>query len=327
MKLVIKVILGLAVILIVTGVAASFYIATLFKPVSEAQVAAHTFTIPKGQAVAVIANRLKEEGLIRHPLAFRFVAKQTGLENKLQAGSFQLSPSMTLTEIAQNLTTGTTDIWVTIPEGWRKEEIADSLAAQTDLTEFDKEEFLALAEESEGMLFPDTYLVPRQVTATQMFNLLTDTFDQKVVEALQPEIASSEHQFEDALIMASILEREATGAEEMRHVAGILWGRLAAGMPLQADATLQYIKGYSPTQKSWWVTPLAEDKQLVSSYNTYLNPTLPPGPISNPGLDAIKAALDPLETDDVYYIHDRQGEIHYARTLDEHNANVNKYLR
>jgi UPF0755 protein len=326
MKTVLKLLGVVVLLLVVAGVAAGWYLSTLLQPVSPTPVEAQSFVVPKGQAVAVIANRLHEAGLVKHPLVFRLVAKQSGLDTKFQAGSFQLSPSMTQREIAQNLTSGTTDVWLTIPEGWRKEEIADSLEAQ-ELDSFDKAEFLALAKESEGQLFPDTYLVPRQASAELIYNLLTNTFERKVVEGLKSEIAESEHSLEDAIVMASILEREATGAEEMKHVAGVLWGRLEVGMPIQADATLQYIKGYSPTEKSWWVTPLAEDKKLVSPYNTYLSPNLPPGPISNPGLDAIKAALDPLETNDVYYIHDRQGNVHYARTLDEHNANVDRYLR
>lgn len=326
MKTLLKILaLGL-VLLLIGGAVAAWYVLTLLRPVSATAVEAKTFVVPKGQAVSIIADRLHSEGLIRHPLVFRLVARQTGADKRFQAGSFQLSPSMTPSEIAHNLTTGTTDVWVTIPEGWRKEEIADSLAAQ-ELEVFDKAEFLTLAANSEGMLFPDTYLFPRQATAQQVFNVLTNTFDRKVIEGLKNEIAASEYDFDEALIMASILEREATGDEEMRHVAGILWGRLAVGMPLQVDASLQYVKGYSQAQQTWWPTPLAADKQLVSPYNTYLNAQLPPGPISNPGLSAIKAALDPLETNNVYYLHDRQGNIRYARTLDEHNANVNRYLR
>ena len=127
--------------------------------------------------------------------------------------------------------------------------------------------------------------------------------------------------------MASILEREAKGYEQMRQVAGVLWHRIDIGMPLQADATLQYVKGYNKTEDSWWVTPLSEDKQLKSAFNTYQNPGLPPAPIANPGIDSIKAALNPIPTTYNFYIHDRQGILHFATTLEEHNQNVQKYLR
>ena len=127
--------------------------------------------------------------------------------------------------------------------------------------------------------------------------------------------------------MASIVEREARGADDMQHVAGILWNRIELGMPLQADATLQYLKGYNPVEQAWWTPPLAADKSLISPYNTYLNLGLPPRPICNPGLEAIKAAAQPLSTDDLFYLHDRQGKIHYAQTLDDHNLNVDRYLR
>ena len=233
---------------------------------------------------------------------------------------------MTPQEIVEALTKGTADLWITIPEGWRREEIAESLAKQ-ELEAFDKELFLELSAADEGKLFPDTYLVPRQADTRLLYSLLTNTFERKIILGLEDEIEASPHDFEQVLVMASILEREAQGYEDMRHVAGVLWKRLEIGMPLQADATLQYVKGYSPTQKSWWVPPTSEDKKLQSPFNTYLNPGLPPKPIANPGLEAVKAALNPVETDDLFYIHDRTGQIHFAETLDEHNANVQKYLR
>jgi UPF0755 protein len=144
---------------------------------------------------------------------------------------------------------------------------------------------------------------------------------------LADDIEKSPHDFDDILTMASIVEREARGYEEMRNVAGILWNRIDLGMPIQADATLQYVKGYNEQTKAWWTPPLAEDKKLNSPFNTYLNPGLPPRPISNPGYDAIRATLNPVDTDNIFYLHDQDGGIHYAESLEEHNANVQKYLR
>lgn len=314
--------IGVSVFVIVLGA----YIFTLFQPVGTNGSSITQFAIPKGQAVSVIADRLRDEGLIKSPLAFRYVLKQKGLEGRLQAGSFQLSPTMSLTKIATLLTQGTNDIWVTIPEGWRREEIAASFNTQ-DFPEFDSKEFLNFSIGKEGQLFPDTYLFARLSTAETVYKALTNNFEKKIIEGLSKEIIQSDYEIKDALIMASIVERESRGFEEMRHVAGVLWHRIEIGMALQVDATLQYIKGYDNKTQSWWDPPTGAEKSIVSPFNTYLNPGLPPKPISNPGLEAIKAALNSQETNDLYYLHDRAGAIHYAQTLEEHNANVQRYLR
>jgi UPF0755 protein len=298
----------------------------LTRPADPQTQESQRFVIPRGQAVGVIANRLQEAGLIKNALVFQIIVKQEDLGGNIQAGSFDLSPSMSARQIAQLLTEGTNDLWVTILEGWRREEIAESLGDQ-ELIEFDPAEFLALTSGKEGRLFPDTYLVPREVTAEQVALLLEQTFERKVELGLAEEIAESVYDFEDALVMASIVEREARGEEELRVVAGILWNRVEIGMALQADATLQYVKGYNRTTDSWWSSPTADDKQLASVYNTYRYPGLPPQPIANPGLAAIRSALNPATTPYFYYLHDNAGQIHYGVTLDDHNANIDRYLR
>lgn len=298
---------------------------SLSQPVNPQSQEVKRFVIPRGQAVSVIGQRLEEEGLIKNALVFRLIVNKDGLANKIQAGSFDLSPSLTTNELAQELTQGTNDIWVTIPEGWRREEIAQSLGEQ-ELENFSPEEFLNLTTGQEGQLFPDTYLVPREMSTQQFVELLTQTFERKVGDGLAEEIETSAYDFEDALVMASIVEREGRGAEQMRLVAGVLWNRIELGMPLQADATLQYVKGYDTQEDNWWPTPLAADRQLNSVFNTYQHPGLPPAPIASPGVDAIRAALHPAQTSYLYYLHDAEGEIHYANTLEEHNANVREYL-
>lgn len=301
------------------------YACSLFQPVSI-QAQPTTFVIPRSQAVDIIARRLYDQGLIKSQLAFRLVLKQTEFEDRLQAGSFQLSPSMNLKDMAQQLTQGTNDLWVTIPEGWRREQIAASLDNQ-ELSAFEVDEFLHLTAGLEGRLFPDTYLFSRESTTQHILQTLLDNFEKKVLMGLDSELAKSEYSLEQILIMASIVEREARGLEEMRHVAGILWHRYQLEMALQVDASLQYINGYSQIGESWWSLPSAADKKIDSLYNTYLYLGLPPRPICNPGLVAIQAALGPLNTQDLYYLHDRSGGIHYTRTLEEHNANVQRYLR
>jgi UPF0755 protein len=318
--------IALPLLLLALFVAAGTAFLVLSRPADPSTQETKRFIIPRGQAVSIIGERLEEDGLIRNSLVFRMIVQKEGLRNKIQAGSFDLSAGMNTTEIAQALTQGTNDVWVTIPEGWRREEIARSLTEQ-ELDSFDPKEFDYLSQGKEGRLFPDTYLVPRQTTEEQLVGLLERTFERKVTEDLAAEIESSPYDFEDALIMASVVEREARGAEEMKVVAGILWNRIELGMPLQADATLQYAKGLNLQDGSWWSPPTAADKKLASPFNTYLHPGLPPRPISNPGLNAIQAALHPAETPYLYYIHDLEGNIWYAETLDQHNANVNAYLR
>jgi UPF0755 protein len=310
----------------IIGAGIGYYLYLQLKPVNEHSTNTVEFSIAKGQAVSTIGTRLQQAGLIRQPLLFRLVVLQEKLGNKIQAGSFSLSPAMSTNEIAHQLTKGTDDVKITILEGWRKEEIAEMLDEQK-LDNFNKADFLKLVEGEEGLLFPDTYLVQRSATTQSIHDLLRDTFDRKVTNGLEEDIKASGKEFKDIIVMASLIQREAKDPEQMKVVSGILWNRVQLGMALNVDATLQYIKGYNKSQQSWWVEPLAADKESTSAYNTYKNPGLPPRPIDNPGLDAIKAALHPTETDYLYYVHDTKGGVHYAKTLEEHNRNVQQYLR
>ncbi len=311
----------ITLLLLVTG-----YMYSLFLPVKSTVEETQRFIIPKGQAISIIGERLEDAGLIKSSYIFRVLVKMGGLEQSIQAGSFDISPALDTQEIAKLLTTGTQDIWITILEGWRTEEIAQSLEAQ-DLDAFDALEFSELAKDSEGMLYPDTYLIPREMSTENIHSMLLNTFERKVVQGLADEISNSKRSFEDVLIMASLVEREARNYEQMRKVAGILWNRIDSGIALQVDATLQYSAGYNLAQQTWWAPPTAAQKQIDSKYNTYLYPGLPPKPIANPGIDAIKAVLLPLESDDLFYIHADDGNMYTAETLQQHNANINKYLR
>ncbi len=320
-----QLLLGACVTLSILVASVFLFVWTLLQPVSDAQTINQVFVIKKGEAVGSIAYRLQEAGLIKNANLFKLLVRFKGLGPKLQAGSFDLSPTQTPHEIAQQLTKGTQDVWITILEGWRVEQVAEYLDAQEELTEFDIETFLSLSSESEGTLFPETYLVPREMTAEQLYELLTTQYIAQV-DSLQSLIDAQVRPFEDVLIMASLVQREARDYTQMRHVAGILWNRIDLGMALQVDATLQYAKGKN-AQGEWWGTPLSADKQITSLFNTYMYPGLPPGPICNPGSNALKAALDPLVVDDLFYLHAPSGEMYFAQTLDEHNANINRYLR
>ncbi len=287
------------------------------------------FVIEPSETLTSISLRLKDQNLIQNPSAFKFAVVFQGLAQHIQAGNFSLSSSMSAFDIAQQLTRShSDDIQVTLIEGWRREEIAATLNqtfAARDL-DFNSAEFLSLTPNLEGQLFPDTYRFAPSTTAPEVITTLTHNFTTKVTRPLAQAFTSSPYSTNQILTMASIIEREARG-EARPIIAGILWKRLEADWPLQADATLQYIKGYSNTNQTWWPTPLAIDKQLASPYNTYLHPGLPPAPICNPSLSSIQAALFPQNTDYWYYLTDNESQMHYATTYDQHQININRHLR
>lgn len=326
MKKILKIFIVFLLLIVLGVLSAGFYVTEQLKPADPSKTERTAFAIPKGQSISGIGKRLQDAGLIRNANVFRFVVWQQRLGQKIQAGSFLISPSMSTTEVAHQLTLGTNDVWIKVLEGWRREEIADMLAEQS-LPNFDKQEFLTLTKNDEGYLFPDSYLVRKDADAQSIRAVLHDTFEKKITRGLAAEIKNSSHDFHDVVTMASIVQREARDFDQMKIVASILWNRQQLNMALNADSTLQYMKGYDPIQHTWWPEPLQDDKAKVSPYNTYLNPGLPPAPIANSGLDAVRATLEAPKTEYLFYLHDRQGGLHYAKTLDEHNANVQKYLR
>ncbi|MCR4263536.1 MAG: endolytic transglycosylase MltG, partial [Candidatus Roizmanbacteria bacterium] len=203
------------------------------------------------------------------------------------------------------------------------EEIAVKLTQELAIPE---QEFLQYAEE--GYMFPDTYLFPKLASGSAVAQKMRSTFTQKVTEAYADDISSSEFTLEEIVILASLVEREARFDEERPVVASVLINRIHEGMSLDIDATLQYALGYQTDEKDWWKQTLtAEDKKIESLYNTYKYAGLPPGPISNPGLSSIVAVLSPSDTNYFYYIHDSQGRIHPAETLEGHQQNIETYLR
>ncbi len=281
------------------------------------------FVVKRGEGVKSIAGRLASSGLIRSPTGFYILVKLMGLERDLQAGDFRLNPSMDATSVARKLTHGTLDVWVTTVEGWRVEEVAAKLTKELDIPE---SEFVKVARE--GYMFPDTYLIPRDATVGAVAALFTTTFEQKVDENLRADARKTGLPFDEVLTLASIVEREGRTEEDRSVIAGILLKRLENDWPLQADATIQYALGYQVREKTWWKKALTdEDKKFKSPYNSYLNPGLPPGPIANPGLASLKAVVYPKETEYWYYLHDPDGLVHFAKTHEEHNANIAKYLR
>ena len=279
------------------------------------------FVVAQGTATHAVADNLQSQGLIRNALAFLLYMKLSGMDGKIQKGTFTLSQNMSCQQIAQQLTHGIQDVWITVIPGKRADEIADLL--QNKLPSY-QPSWRAQLEAREGYLFPDTYQFSHDATIEQIISIMTSNFDQKYQQALTHNTTHLTQQ--QAVILASIVQREAPSGIDMRKVASVLENRLNLGMALQVDATVQYALGYQPQEQTWWKKNLtATDLQIVSPYNTYTNPGLPPTPISNPDLEALEAVLNPADTNYLYYISDNKGVMHYAATLEEHNANIRTY--
>lgn len=327
-KPVTRIIIILIAATLAIGGAGAYWLWQGFQPVEPGSQAEVEIVIPKGSSVKAISQQLAEKGLIKSPLHWQIVVKQKGIANQIQAGSFTLSPGSTSSEIAQQLTEGTNDLWVTIKEGWRAGEIGDYLTNILPNFSADGEAFNSECLAYEGYLYPETYLVPKEYDTKQMCQLLRRQYGEVLTMERREAIHQAGFTEEEIITLASIIEREAKRPTDMKVVSGILHNRLELGMPLQVDATLQYIKGYDETNQTWWPTALSADKQLSSPYNTYANPGLPPGPICNPGENAILAAMEPTSSDYLYYISNSDGsQMHYAETYEQHQQNINQYLR
>lgn len=315
---------GPFLVLLIVVVFAFFWYQEGTLPVDTSNSQTVTFIIPPGASVNSIARQLESENLIRSRLAFYLLVKFNGLEKRIQYGDFRLTKQMSAAEIAKELTHGTLDVWLTIIEGLRAEEIAQIVAKQLSLPE---SVFLEAAINKEGYLFPDTYLVPKTAKAQEIVTILENNFYNKVDEALIKKIKQQNLTLAEGVILASLLEREAQSLVDKKVVAGILLNRLRIDMPLQVDATVQYVLGYDTVEQTWWKKGLTtDDLKIDSLYNTYLYPGLPPKPIANPGLDSIQAVAEPTQTDYFYYLTDNNGIMRYSQTLEGHNQNIAKYL-
>lgn len=291
-------------------------------PVNPGDTSTKIFVIREGESVRSVATRLRNEKLIKDPIGFFLLVKIKKMDGKIQAGDFRLSQAMDVPTLLEELNHGTLDVWVTILEGWRVEEIALKLAQELSIPE---REFLKYAKE--GYMFPDTYLIPREASAAAVVALLSDNFDKKVTADLRSAIEVQNLTFDEGLILASLVEREGNSESDRPVIAGILLKRLKQGWPLQADAGLQYALGYQTDTKSWWKKSLFnEDKELNTPYNLYVHKGLPLAPISNPGLVSLRSVAYPEESEYWYYLHDNEGNVHFSKTLEEHNENIRNFL-
>lgn len=311
----------LLIILVLLGIGGSVVIwNSSLSPVDAQDHSEKMFSVHQGSGVNAVANDLKQAGLIKSALIFRIMAQQSGLDKKIIPGDFKLSPAMTAREIAVALTKGIADITITIPEGKRAEEVAVILRDKMPNYE---ESWETELKAHEGYLFPETYNVRPDADIASIIELLTNTFNERYSKI---NTRNSEFNQDQIVILASLIEREARHDNDRYIISSVLHNRLELGMALQIDATVQYALGYDTYEKSWWKKGLTyDDLKVRSSYNTYLNPGLPPGPIASPGEGSLKAAAKPSNTDYLYYITDKNGVNHYAKTNAQHEANIRRY--
>ncbi len=275
--------------------------------------------VEEGQPLSVLADRLAEQGVIRAPFLFSTMLRVIGKDNDIDSGVYVFETPQTLIGVGIRLVKGEFGFAarrVTLTEGMTVREMATVL--KEAIPDFNAEAFIEQGTQYEGYLFPDTYFLMPDTTPEQAIERMRTTFDERIVE-VTAELEVSNMTLNDAVILASILEKEGRSFEVRQQIAGVLMNRLEREMPLQVDAVFGYIYNratYSPT---------LEDLESDSPYNTYRNEGLPPGAINNPGIEAIRAALTPIPSTHLYYLTDDEGVMHYANTFEEHKANRDRY--
>lgn len=308
------------------------------------------FHISLGETGRSVSERLQNRGLIHDASLFRLYLRLNNLEQKLEAGDFILSPAMNAPQIAEALQQARReDLLVRIPEGRRAEEIAQVLeeAGVIDAADFlaavrtgdpdllGLDDYPLLQDKPpgasfEGYLFPDTYRFPVGASPADILGQMFGNLEDKIEQKDRDQIAASGRTFYQTLILGSIVEREAARDDERPIIASTYLNRLGPTCEkevfgyLAADPTVQYAMGYDPEQKTWWpIVPSVEDYLKVNSpYNTYLYPGLPPGPIANPGLASIKAAIYPAQTTYCYFVASGDGGHVFSETGAQHELNV-----
>lgn len=297
------------------------------------------FEVALGEPVNSIATRLEEERLIRNADALRTYLIYAGLDTGVQAGKYLLSPAMTAVEIAHELQDAVPEeVKFIILPGWRAEEIAAALP--TSGLNISEEEFLQVVRDPpgealpegfpqgaglEGFLLPGQYQVKRDTSARDLVGMFARQFDSIAAAELRGAFANQGLELDEAVILASIVQREAVVADEQPMIASVFYNRLRGGMKLDSDPTVQYALGYDVGKGTWWKNPLSvQDLQVDSRYNTYIYAGLPPGPIANPGIDALRAVAYPAQTGYFYFRArcDGSGRHAFSVTFEEHVQNA-----
>jgi UPF0755 protein len=276
------------------------FLAYSFLPVSSIS-SPQSITINSGDGLSQISQNLLKAGLIKNRLTFYLYAKISGQASKIQAGQFKLNRRQNLAEILNTITRGGDfEYTITIRPGMRLEEI--NLLFPTPMV---------IDPNLEGYLVPDTYRISYHSSP------------QEIVEKISPQ----PNENSNLHILASLLEREAKTVVDKQLIAGILQNRLSLNMPLQLDATVQYARDTLTPPAKYWLPVVKSDLKIISPFNTYQNVGLPPRPICNPGAESLFAANNPTKSDYLFYISGQDSQVHYAKTLEEHNQNIQKYLR
>ena len=311
------------------------------EPISE-DPSSVTFIVETGETAVGIAERLEGLQLITDANLFRRFLQYHGLDASLEAGEYQLRRNMTMREIAEALQhSRTVEVIITIPEGWRAEQVADLLTAENIM---DGSVFLAAVRQGdvvdhalladrppgatlEGYLFPETYRLPAQATPEDLLTRMLDTMQARLPIGWEGMASAQGLTLYKVLTLAAIVEREAVVPEERPLIANVYLNRIQQGMYLNADPTVQYAMGYQPETGQWWKTPvtLEEYENVNSPFNTYLYPGLPPGPIASPGASSIMAVLQPAQTSYLYFLGRGDGSHIFAETYEEHQRNLQIY--
>lgn len=308
-----------------------------------------TFVISAGEGAATIAENLRAAGLLEDTELFLNYLTYYGLDGGLVSGEYRLDPRQTIPQLTDALGVGgARALELRFLPGWRSEEMANYLRV-VEPAQIDADAFLTIVQTRrdldagafsflsalpddatlEGYLFPDAYSIEPTTDSAALVALMLANFDRQVTPALRQAFGAQGVSLRDALILASIIEREATLAEEKPLMAAVFLNRLRAGMPLQADPTVQYAVGYDTATASWWKSPLgATDLEIESPYNTYRIGGLPPGPISNPGLASLQAVAAPAAVDFLYFVldctADTTGRHVFSVTYEEHVSHVER---
>lgn len=285
-----------------------------------------SFQIVLGESPIAVSTRLEDQGLIQSAEAFRVYLIYSGLDTQIQAGEYTLSPALNSLEIARALLDpNPSDATLVILGGWRLEEVG--IAVPTSGLAITREAFIDLAEAqaAEGYLFPGSYELPRETDPQALLATLRAAFDLAITDEMRAGFEQQGLSTHEAVILASIVEREAVVDDEMPLIASVFFNRLAISMKLETDPTVQYAIGYNHAQGRWWTNPLSlADLEVNSPYNTYLYAGLPPGPICSPGINALRAVAFPAQTPYYYFraTCDDSGRHNFAETFEGHRANA-----
>ncbi len=338
------IILSLAIFIVslfAVGAISFIYIQnTINEPYNAKDLSQKEFIIQSGETVEQIATDLEDNNLIIGKDFFKIYVWQEKIASKLQAGTYNLSPSMKISEIANLLAGGkikSNEISVTIPEGFAVKDIDKRLVEkgvikENDFINFNENNNLDLSRYEflkdkpsgasfEGYYFPDTYIYFNDSSIEDIAKKMLDNFNKELTQELRDEIKRQNKTIFETIVLASIIEKESGNSEDMKKIAGVFQNRLDVGKAPESDATINYITNSGRTR------PTYEDLKIDSPYNTYKYAGLPPGPISNPGIEAIKAAIYPEKTDYFFFLTRKDdGKAVFSKTYDEHLANKKKFL-